>query len=144
MAIWSSNTKSKPASADLQRYNGKTSIIAAGALLVGDLRVTGAVQLDGRLQGNLIAEEGLVRVSTGGLVEGEIHAQHVILDGEVTGDVHATEHVELGSGARLRGNLYYGLMEMAMGAQVEGRLYAIREGDAPLELPAPAEAEANE
>ena len=139
MAMWSNNSKNKPASADLQRYSGKTSIIAAGALLVGDLSVKGAVQLDGRLQGNLIAEEGLVRVSTGGLVEGEIHAQHVILDGEVTGDVHASEHVELGAGARLRGNLYYGLMEMAMGAQVEGRLYAIREGDAPLELPAPAE-----
>ena len=140
--MWSSNKK-QSASVDLQRYNGKTSIIAAGALLVGDLRVKGAVQLDGRLQGNLIAEEGLVRVSTGGLVEGEIHAQHVILDGEVTCYVYAAEHVELGSGARLRGNLYYGLMEMAMGAQVEGRLYAIREGDAPLELPAPKETEAN-
>jgi cytoskeletal protein CcmA (bactofilin family) len=135
--MWSKN---KPA-ADLQRFNGKTSIIAAGALLIGDLRVQGAVQMDGRLQGNLIAEDGMVRVSTGGLVEGEIHAQHVILDGEVTGDVHASEQIELGAGARVRGNVYYGLMEMTMGAQVEGRLFATRDGAAPLELPAPRKAE---
>ncbi|MBD7975883.1 MULTISPECIES: polymer-forming cytoskeletal protein [Pseudomonas] len=131
----------KKVAADLQQFNGKTSIIAAGALLVGDLRVKGAVQLDGRLQGNLIAEDGLVRVSTGGLVEGEIHAKHVILDGEVTGDVHASEQVELGADARVRGNLYYGLMEMTIGAQVEGRLFATRDGAAPLELPAPLDAE---
>jgi len=121
----------KKVAADLQQFNGKTSIIAAGALLVGDLRVKGAVQLDGRLQGNLIAEDGLVRVSTGGLVEGEIHAKHVILDGEVTGDVHAGEQVELGADARVRGNLYYGRMEMTIGAQVARRLFATRDGAAP-------------
>lgn len=130
--------KGKP-KADLQRFSGKTSVIAAGAELVGELRFQGAVQVDGRLQGNLIAADGLVRVSIEGQVEGEIRAPHVILDGEVIGDVFASEHLELGARARVRGNLHYGLMEMAMGAQIEGRLCPVKEAPRPLELPASVE-----
>ena len=51
------------------------------------------------------------------------------------GDVYAAEHLELGARARVRGNLYYGLMEMAMGAQIEGRLCHVKDGVRPLELP---------
>ncbi len=130
--------KQKP-KADLQRFSGKTSVIAAGAELVGELRFQGAVQVDGRVQGNLLASEGLVRVSVEGQVEGEVRAPHVILDGEVIGDVFASEHLELGARARVRGNLHYGLMEMAMGAQIDGRLCPIKEAPRPLELPASVE-----
>lgn len=126
--------KQKP-KADLQRYSGKTSIIATGAELVGDLRFQGAVQVDGRLTGNLSAVEGMVRISVDGLVQGEIRAPHVIIDGEVQGDVYASEHLELGARARVKGTVLYGLMEMAMGAQIDGRLGQIKESAMPLELP---------
>ena len=59
----------------------------------------------------------------------------MIIDGEVVGDVFAAEHLELGAKARVRGNLYYGLMEMAMGAQIEGRLGHIKEAQRLLEAP---------
>jgi len=120
---------------DLQRFTGKTSLIAAGAEFAGDLRFQGAVQVDGRVSGNLLTSEGMVRVSTEGQVEGEIRAPHIVIDGEVIGDVYAGEHLELGSRARVRGNLYYGLMEMAMGAQIEGRLCHLKDSARPLELP---------
>ena len=135
--MWSKD-KTKP---DLQRFSGKTSLIAAGAELVGDMRLQGAVQVDGRVTGNLLATEGLVRVSAGGLVEGEIRAPHIVIDGEVNGDVFASGHLELGARSRVRGNLHYGLMEMAMGAQIEGRLCHIKDGERPLELPAMLEIE---
>lgn len=121
--------------ADLQRFSGKTSLIAVGAELQGNLRFQGAVQVDGKVKGNLLASEGLVRVSAQGQVEGEIRAPHIVIDGEVIGDVHASAHLELGARARVRGNLYYGLMEMAMGAQIEGRLCHLQDEPRPLELP---------
>ena len=133
--MWSKD-KTKP---DLQRFSGKTSLIAAGAELVGDMRFQGAVQVDGRVTGNLLASEGLVRVSVGGVVEGEIRAPHIVIDGEVNGDVFASGHLELGARSRVRGDLQYGLMEMAMGAQIEGRLCHIKDGERPLELPASLE-----
>ena len=135
--MWSKD-KTKP---DLQRFSGKTSLIAVGAELVGDMRFQGAVQVDGRVTGNLLATEGLVRVSVGGVVEGEIRAPHIVIDGEVNGDVFASGHLELGARARVRGNLHYGLMEMAMGAQIEGRLCHLKDGERPLELPATLEIE---
>ena len=129
--MWSKD-KSK---ADLQRFSGKTSLIAVGAELQGDLRFQGAVQVDGKVSGNLMTTEGMVRVSVQGQVEGEIRAPHIVIDGDVIGDVHATAHLELGARARVRGNLYYGLMEMAMGAQIEGRLCHLHDAPRPLELP---------
>ena len=135
--MWSKG-KTKP---DLQRFSGKTSLIAAGAELIGDMRFQGAVQVDGRVSGNLLATEGLVRVSVGGVVEGEIRAPHIVIDGEVNGDVFASGHLELGARSRVRGNLQYGLMEMAMGAQIEGRLCHLKDGERPLELPASLEVE---
>lgn len=121
--------------ADMQRFTGKTSLIAAGAQFRGDLEFQGAVQIDGKVLGDILTEQGLVRVSVEGQVEGEVRAPHVVIDGEIVGDVYASQHVELGPKARVRGNLYYGLMEMAMGAQVEGGLRPIKEQDRPLELP---------
>ncbi|SFE26503.1 protein CcmA, bactofilin family [Pseudomonas straminea] len=119
----------------MQRFTGKTSLIAAGAVFRGNLEFQGAVQIDGKVLGDLLTEQGLVRVSAEGQVEGEVRAPHVVIDGEIVGDVYASQHVELGAKARVRGNLYYGLMEMAMGAQVEGGLRPIKEQDRPLELP---------
>jgi cytoskeletal protein CcmA (bactofilin family) len=129
--MWSKD-KSKT---DLQRFSGKTSLIAAGAELCGDLRFQGAVQVDGRVSGNLLTTDGMVRVSVEGQVEGEIRAPHIVVDGEVIGDIYASEHLELGMRAKVSGNLYYGLMEMAMGAQIEGRLCHLKDEPRPLELP---------
>jgi len=123
------------ARADVQRFAGKTSLIAAGAELQGNLRFQGAVQVDGQVSGNLLTSEGMVRVSVQGRVEGEIRAPHVVIDGEVVGDVHASAHLELGPRARIRGNLYYALMEMAMGAQIEGRLCHLQDEPRLLESP---------
>jgi cytoskeletal protein CcmA (bactofilin family) len=77
----------------------------------------------------------MARISVEGLVEGDVRAPRIVIDGEVIGDVHASEHLELGARARVRGNLYYGLMEMAMGAQIEGSLCHLKDQSRPLELP---------
>ena len=42
--------------------------------------------------------------------------------GQVVGDVHALEHLELDAKARINGDLYYRYMEMVMGAQISGQL----------------------
>ncbi|MCW9056085.1 MAG: polymer-forming cytoskeletal protein, partial [Gammaproteobacteria bacterium] len=57
-----------------------------------------------------------------GNIEGEVRVPYVVLNGEVTGDVYAAERVELSSRAQVSGNVYYNLLEMAMGAEVNGSL----------------------
>ena len=53
----------------------------------------------------------------------------------VIGDVHVSEHVELMSKARITGNVYYNLIEMAIGAEVNGKLVHSQEAeDIPLAI----------
>ena len=61
-------------------------------------------------------------VSDSGLIEGSVNVPNVILNGAVTGDIYASARVELGATAKVAGNVHYGLIEMAMGAQINGKL----------------------
>ena len=46
----------------------------------------------------------------------------MVLNGRVNGDIMATERVVLGAKARVRGDVHYGVIEMAQGAEISGRL----------------------
>jgi len=63
-----------------------------------------------------------VSVSEHGVIEGSLEAPHVVLNGTVNGDIIAAERVVLGAKARVRGNVSYGVIEMALGAEITGRL----------------------
>jgi len=101
------------------------SLIGRQTELHGDIRFTGGLHVDGTVKGNVIAEDdssSVLTLSEHGTIEGEVRVPHVILNGVVVGDVHAHDHIELASNARITGNVYYSLIEMAMGAEVNGSL----------------------
>lgn len=102
------------------------TLISAKTEIQGDVKLTGGLHIDGVIKGNLIAEVGsgaTVRVSEKGRVEGQITAPNIIINGEVMGDVHASEYIELAKKARVNGDVYYTAMEMVLGAQVNGQLH---------------------
>ncbi len=91
----------------------------------GDLIFSGGLHVDGKIVGNVIAEDGsdsMLVLSDHGSIEGEVRVPYVVLNGEVIGDVYAAERVELSGKARVSGNVFYNLLEMAMGAEVNGSL----------------------
>jgi len=104
----------------------------------GDVRFTGGLHVDGTIKGNVIAENdgrSMLSLSECGTVEGEVSVPYVVLNGVVIGDVHVSEHVELASKARITGNVYYNLIEMAIGAEVNGKLvHSLEPADSPLAL----------
>lgn len=108
--------------ADISQFSGKTTIIAQDTEIRGDIHFNGAVQIDGRILGNIFAEQGLVRISEHGRVEGSIRAPSIFINGEVQGDVFAAEHLELDAKARITGDLHYRFLETVMGAQISGQL----------------------
>ena len=57
-----------------------------------------------------------------GEIEGEVRSPYVVINGIVNGDVHGSRHVELLSNAKIKGNVYYNLVELAVGAEVNGKL----------------------
>ena len=46
----------------------------------------------------------------------------VMLNGQVKGDIHSRERLVLGPTARVEGDVFYGVIEMTLGAQIMGRL----------------------
>ncbi len=91
----------------------------------GDLIFRGGLHVDGKIVGNVIAEDGsdsMLILSDHGSIEGEVRVPFVVLNGEVIGDVYAAERVELSNRAQVNGNVFYNLLEMAMGAEVNGSL----------------------
>jgi cytoskeletal protein CcmA (bactofilin family) len=91
----------------------------------GEVRFTGGLHVDGAVKGDVCAEpdaDSLLTVSELGSVEGDVRVANVILNGTVVGDVHAAGRVELASRARVDGDVYYGTIEIALGAAVNGQL----------------------
>ena len=101
------------------------SLIGQNTEIHGDVIFSGGLHVDGTVKGSVIAEKGddsVLTLSERGTIEGEVKVPNVVVNGAVIGDVHATGHVELATHARVHGNVYYSLIEMAMGAEVNGKL----------------------
>jgi cytoskeletal protein CcmA (bactofilin family) len=114
------------------------TLIGRRSEMLGDVKFAGGLHVDGTVKGNVMAEEdpsSVLTLSDTGTIEGEVRVPNVVLNGTVIGDVHAKQHIELASNARITGNVYYSLIEMAMGAEVNGNLVHVAEDlEAPLQL----------
>ena len=102
-----------------------TTLIARDTTVIGDVHFSGSLEVEGVVQGNIVADSGkdaVVRVVEKGRVEGEIRAPSVVINGTVEGDVFSTKKLELAPKGRVQGNVHYTLLEMAAGSEVNGSL----------------------
>ena len=101
------------------------TVIGQQTQISGDLHFSGGLHIDGHIKGNVIANEGtesVLTVSEHGRIEGDVRVPNVFLNGSVTGDVRCEERIELAAKAKVNGDVYYNLIEMVMGAEVNGSL----------------------
>ena len=122
-------------------FNGKKpglakidTLVGQNTVVEGDVIFTGGLHVDGCIKGNVIAEKSSLSVLTlseKGRIEGEVRVPHVILNGSVEGNVHAMDRIVLASRAKVTGNVYYLLIEMALGASINGNMVHIEEDKKP-------------
>jgi cytoskeletal protein CcmA (bactofilin family) len=101
------------------------TLISRQTEIMGDLHFIGELIIEGKIKGSIYAQdssEALVRIAENGVVEGDIFVPSVVVNGLVNGDIHSTQHVELAAKAVICGNVYYNLIEMVMGSEVNGSL----------------------
>ncbi len=101
------------------------TLIGKAARVRGDVEFAGGLHLDGTILGNVKSDQApssALSVSEGASIEGMVEVPNVRLDGTVKGDIYAPGRVVLGATARVEGNLYYGVIEMTLGAQIMGKL----------------------
>ncbi len=105
------------------------TLIGEHTEITGDIRFVGGLHIEGLVKGNVRAhvasEDALAVVSERGRVEGELRVPNLVVNGEIVGDVYATEHIDLAKNARVQGDVYYKSMQMASGGEINGKLVRI-------------------
>lgn len=113
------------------------SLVGAGTKVEGNLAFTGGLRVDGEICGNVTAtgdQSSTLVISEQARIEGEITVSHVVVNGTVIGPLHSSGFLELQSKARVTGDVEYNMIEMHLGAVVQGRLIHHGTGEKSVEL----------
>jgi len=108
------------------------SLIAQGSRIDGDLKFTEGLRIDGEVFGSIRAQAeqpSILVISENAVVQGEIQADHVIINGSVRGPVLARELLELQPKAKIEGDVSYTALEMHQGAVISGQLRPLAGSD---------------
>lgn len=108
-----------------------TTLIAAGTSVDGHIRFSGELYVNGTVLGDIESgneSQSALVISEKGSVKGEIRVPNVVIGGNVEGDVHAGVRLELGKGARVRGDIHYKQVEVQTGAIIDGRMVPEQQG----------------
>ncbi len=115
-----------------RRHTVVDTLVGSNTKVNGDLNFEGGCHVDGTVNGNVSADtesNSALSVSEDANIKGGVTVPYVVLHGIVRGDVFASKRVELGPTARVIGNVYYNLIEMAIGAEINGKLVHQPEGN---------------
>lgn len=106
------------------------TLIGQATEINGDICFSGGLRVDGNVKGNIYTQDddsAVLTLSEKGTIQGEVKVSNLIINGSITGNVYSTSHVELAPKAKIQGNVYYRLLEMTMGAEVNGQLIHMTE-----------------
>jgi cytoskeletal protein CcmA (bactofilin family) len=101
------------------------TLIGAKTDLKGDIVFTGGLRVDGKVRGNITAKgdgNSTLVLSENAMVTGNITVPHIITNGTIKGNVRAAERIELQPKAEISGDVYYKVIEMSLGAVINGNL----------------------
>ena len=106
-------------------FSNNHTLISRATKVIGDLHFTGELQLEGKVTGNVIAEDekdAKLVIADTGIVEGEIRVPVVVVNGKVLGNIYSSKHLELAAKGNVTGTVHYHSIEMVKGAQVNGSM----------------------
>src|SRR4051812_3808056 len=95
------------------------TILGKGSEFEGKLTFEGQVRIDGKFSGQIFTKDSLV-IGEGAKVNAEINAGTVIVNGQVEGNIKATQLIELHQPGRIKGNLEAPSLSMDRGVIFEG------------------------
>lgn len=107
-----------------------SSFVATNVEVRGDILFSGGLRVDGRVDGNVISNDGargLLVLSEKGHVKGSVRVHDAVVNGTIDGDLAVGHFLELQPGARVIGNITYSQLKMDCGATVTGKLECVDE-----------------
>jgi cytoskeletal protein CcmA (bactofilin family) len=95
------------------------TLLGKGSEFEGKLTFEGQVRIDGKFSGQIFTKDTLV-IGEGARVNAEVNAGTVIVNGLVEGNIRATQHIELHTPGRVKGNLETPSLSIDKGVMFEG------------------------
>lgn len=111
--LWKKSGKPSVRGSDL------TAFIDEGSEIEGKYTFSGTVMLNGHFRGEIVSNDSLI-VGEKGVVNASIRAGVVLINGEVVGNVNASERVELRGSARVYGDIEAPVVVIEEGVLFEG------------------------
>jgi cytoskeletal protein CcmA (bactofilin family) len=99
------------------------TLIGAATKIQGRMVVNKSIRLDGIIEGSIESStDNQVTVAIGhtGLVNGDVRAHRVLVNGQVDGNIYAREKCELHETSKVKGDIHYGLLGIEHGAEILG------------------------
>lgn len=132
--MFGNNKKSKPI-----KSAKVDTLVGPGTVIDGDLVFTGGLHVEGQIKGNVRSksddEHAILILNENGLIEGDVHVPIIIVNGIIKGDLYSSSRAELAEDAKIHGTVYYNLLEMSVGAEINGSL--VHESKAKVDKPLP-------
>jgi cytoskeletal protein CcmA (bactofilin family) len=101
--------------------NSKTTVVAAGTTLKGEVTGSASLVVEGVVEGRLHLENE-VAVGVDGLVTGEISARSVRVGGRVKGNIRGREMIEILANGSVHGDVRSPRVVIADGAFFKGKV----------------------
>jgi cytoskeletal protein CcmA (bactofilin family) len=102
-----------------------TSVVSRNARIEGDIRGNENIIVEGFIKGT-IQLDGDVYVGITGMVEADIEAFNVFIEGQVTGNIKARDRLEIQSSGKMTGDISARSIDIKDGSAFEGRSRMIK------------------
>ena len=115
--------KKKAGSDEVLRTQVQT-LIGKETVVEGVVHFKGGLHVVGTIKGGAKSDDAnsILIVNEDALVEGDITVNHLIVNGQIDGNVYVEGKVELFDKALINGDVHYTLLELPAGAEVNGKL----------------------
>jgi cytoskeletal protein CcmA (bactofilin family) len=94
--------------------------IGGSLFIKGEVSGSEDLIVEGRVEGKIDLKDHNLAIAKGGRVSADVHARSVTISGEVSGNIHADEKVEIAESGRVTGDLYAPRVAISDGAQFQG------------------------
>jgi cytoskeletal protein CcmA (bactofilin family) len=110
-----------------------TAFIDEGSEIEGKYTFSGTVMLNGKFKGEIVSTDTLI-IGERGVVNATVRVGTVVIDGELVGNVEATERIELKGKARVFGDLEAPVIVVQEGVLFEGHCRMTKKTAKPAEV----------
>lgn len=100
--------------------NNTTNVLASGIEIIGSIRFTNDMHIDGKIEGQILSDSGKVTIGEQADIKGDINAGEVSVYGRVNGNIKSNR-CHLKDRAKISGDITTGVLSMDEGARLSGR-----------------------